>query len=230
MKSSDFIKETAAKTVKQVNPQNIDQLKEQCYRCASDSIAIRTKLNESKLNVDPWVAKKIAMAQECLEAVKKWIKDAELLEDASAGAMGAASVAAVATPLLKKRKVIKRNMKEAAGTLPPGPSSTTIKPVAATKPLNPQNAGADDPAETGAIEKIINDPILKQDLDALTSLAKGNQPTQDQEQNQSQDQQPGQEPDNNATQPELLDKQTLELIKANPSLKNQYDQLIKKAL
>jgi hypothetical protein len=231
MKPSDFIKEHAVKPAKQTKPQNIEQLKEQCYRCATDSISIRSTLAENKIAVDPWVAKKIATAQECLEAVKQWIKDSELHEDASAGATGSASVAAVATPLLKKRKVVKRTMKEEVGTLPKGPSASTIKPLA---PINKQDTGADDPAELGALEKIINDPTLKQDLDTITAIAKGEQPGQ-QDQNSlsstsTTGQQPAQDAGSTEQQPEFLDKATLEKIKSNSALKQQYDQLLKKVV
>jgi hypothetical protein len=119
MKTSDFIKENASViTSPQKKDHEIQMAREQCYRTASNAIKLH-KLLESiseESGIDGWVSEKITLANDYMKTVCEYV-EYELMsrggvnEDASGGATGSASIgAAPATPLFKKKKVIKRNM------------------------------------------------------------------------------------------------------------------------
>lgn len=123
MKTTDFIKESTTLAIdahSMHQDHEVQMAREECYHIASNAIELHKLLQQMSetTGLDGWVSEKISIANDYCRTVREYL-EYELMsksshgmnEDASAGATGSASIAAApAVPLLKKKKVIKRNM------------------------------------------------------------------------------------------------------------------------
>lgn len=122
MKTSDFMPKVAivADAEKMHQDHEVQMAREECYHIASNAIELHKLLQQvsETTGLDGWVSEKITLANDYCRTVKEYLEyelmtksSHRLGEDASAGATGSASIAAApATPLFKKRKIVKRNM------------------------------------------------------------------------------------------------------------------------
>jgi hypothetical protein len=123
MKTTDFIKESTTLAIdahSMHQDHEVQMAREECYHIASNAIELHKLLQQisETTGLDGWVSEKISIANDYCRTVREYL-EYELMsqsgramnEDATAGATSSASIAAApAVPLLKKKKVIKRNM------------------------------------------------------------------------------------------------------------------------
>ena len=121
MKPSDFINEPvkiAADAERMHRDHEVQMAREQCYNIAKNAIELHQLLQKisEEQGIDGWVASKITLAEDYCRTVREYL-EYEILskhtlgEDAGAASTSSASIAAVATPLLKKSKTIKRKFR-----------------------------------------------------------------------------------------------------------------------
>lgn len=127
MKPSDFITENhhIVQAVQEMHDDHeIQMAREQCYNAASNAIELHRLLRQisEREGLEGWVQEKITLASDYLRQVKEWMEhdlmsragETNLVmktmgESVTAGGTSSGSIAtAIASPLLKKKKMIKR--------------------------------------------------------------------------------------------------------------------------
>ena len=127
MKPSDFITENhhIVQAVQEMHDDHeIQMAREQCYNAASNAIELHRLLRQisEREGLEGWVQEKITLASDYLRQVKEWMEhdlmsragETNLVmktigESVTAGGTSAGSIAtAIASPLPKKKKIIKR--------------------------------------------------------------------------------------------------------------------------
>lgn len=122
MKTSDFLPQASivADAEEMHKDHEVQMAREECYHIAANAIELHKLLQQvsEQTGLDGWVSEKISLANDYCRTVREYLeyeimsgKMPHIAEDASAGATGSDSIAAgPAVPLLKKRKIVKRNM------------------------------------------------------------------------------------------------------------------------
>lgn len=118
MKTKDFIKEDhniAAAAEQMHRDHEVQMAREQCYNVAKNAIELHQLLKNisEEQGIDGWVASKITLAEDYIRTVREYLEyelmtTQRLGEDVSADVSSSSSIAAVATPLFKKKRVLKR--------------------------------------------------------------------------------------------------------------------------
>jgi hypothetical protein len=127
MKPSDFITENhhIIQAVQEMHDDHeIQMAREQCYTAASNAIELHRLLKQisEREGLEGWVQEKITLASDYLRQVKEWMEhdlmsragETNLVmktmgESVTAGGTSSGSIAtAIASPLPKKKKLIKR--------------------------------------------------------------------------------------------------------------------------
>lgn len=118
MKPSDFINEPekiVADAERMHRDHEVQMAREQCYNIAKNAIKLHELLKtiSEEQGIDGWVASKITIAEDYCRTVREYLEyemlnPSDLSEDFDAASTGSASIASVASPLFKKKKVVKR--------------------------------------------------------------------------------------------------------------------------
>lgn len=127
MKPSDFITENhhIIQAVQEMHDDHeIQMAREQCYTAASNAIELHRLLKQisEREGLEGWVQEKITLASDYLRQVKEWMEhdlmsragETNLVmktmgESVTAGGVSSGSIAtAIASPISKKKKLIKR--------------------------------------------------------------------------------------------------------------------------
>lgn len=121
MKTKQITENIIDSTIRMEQDHEVQMARAQLYRAAKHAVELHDMLKNfsDSQNLEAWVQAKITMAAEQLESVKNHLEyevlsgeiplqpaydDVVAFEDASAGGMGSASVAAVSAPLGKMKK------------------------------------------------------------------------------------------------------------------------------
>lgn len=118
MKTTDFINDgvqIAAAAEKMHRDHEVQMAREQCYNIAKNAIELHQLLKQitEEQGIDGWVASKITLAEDYVRTVREYL-EYELMtketlgEDVAADVSSSSSIAAVAAPLFKKKRVLKR--------------------------------------------------------------------------------------------------------------------------